>query len=101
MIDKIPIANLNKVFDNRSRLWVMSVLSVNKSLSFNELKNLLQLTDGNLASLLKTLEEHNYISTMKGFVGRKTNTIYSITRKGKEALKSHLDILALLQKAID
>jgi DNA-binding MarR family transcriptional regulator len=90
--------NTGKVFDNRYRLRIMSVLAVNKSCSFNELKELLQLTDGNLASALKTLEEHNYISVMKGFIGKKTNTIFSITPEGKAALKEYFDFMERLIK---
>ncbi|MDR2809174.1 MAG: transcriptional regulator [Tannerellaceae bacterium] len=86
----------DKVFDNRYRLRIMSVLAVNKSYSFNELKDLLQLTDGNLASALKVLEESRYISVMKGFVGKKTNTIYSITQAGKTALKEYFDFMEQL-----
>jgi DNA-binding MarR family transcriptional regulator len=72
----------------------MAALSVNKSLSFNELKETLQITDGNLASHIKILEENNYVSVMKGFIGRKTNTLYAVTTVGKKAFKQHLNALA-------
>jgi DNA-binding MarR family transcriptional regulator len=72
----------------------MAALSVNKSLSFNELKETLQVTDGNLASHIKILEENNYISVMKGFIGRKTNTLYAVTTAGKKAFMQHLEVLA-------
>ena len=94
MTEKNLIGNLNKVFDNRLRLGIMAALSVNKSLSFNELKEILQVTDGNLASHIKLLEENNYISEMKGYIGRKTNTLYAVTTAGKEAFKQHLNVLA-------
>ena len=90
---KNPIAHLNKVFDSRIRLGIMSALLVNDEVNFNELKELIQVTDGNLASHLKTLEEQEYIKVHKGFVGRKTNTTYSVTKAGEKAFKTHLDAL--------
>jgi DNA-binding MarR family transcriptional regulator len=89
-----PIKNLNKIFDHRVRLGVMSILAVNKTFSFNDLKELLQVTDGNLASHIKILEENNYLSVIKGFIGRKPNTLYAITQEGKKALKRHIGTLA-------
>ncbi|HSZ84837.1 MAG TPA: transcriptional regulator [Puia sp.] len=87
---KNPIDNLNKVFDSRIRLGVMSVLLVNEEINFNDLKELLKVTDGNLASHLANLEENGYIKVRKGFIGRKTNTTYSITKAGEKAFKEHL-----------
>lgn len=71
----------------------MSVLSVNTNYDFNSLKELLQVTDGNLASHLKALEKEEYISVFKSFVGRKPNTQYAATQKGKDAFKKHLQAL--------
>ena len=71
----------------------MSVLAVNTSYDFNSLKELLQITDGNLASHLKGLEKEEYISITKSFIGRKPNTQYAITKKGKAAFKKHLQAL--------
>ena len=85
-----PIDNLNKIFDSRIRLGVMSVLLVNEETNFNELKELLKVTDGNLASHLANLEEKGYLKVKKGFIGRKTNTTYSITKAGEKAFKEHL-----------
>lgn len=90
---KNPIENLNKVFDSRIRLGIMSSLMVNEEVNFNQLKEIVEVTDGNLASHLKTLEENGYIKVQKGFIGRKTNTTYSVTRAGEKAFKSHLDAL--------
>ena len=90
---KNPIENLNKLFDSRIRLGIMSALMVNTAVNFNELKELLGITDGNLASHLKTLEESVFIKVQKGFIGRKTNTTYSITRPGEKAFKQHLEAL--------
>ena len=88
-----PIENLNKIFDSRIRLGIMSALMVNTDVNFNELKELLDITDGNLASHLKTLEENAFIKVQKGFIGRKTNTSYSITKLGEKSFKQHLDAL--------
>jgi DNA-binding MarR family transcriptional regulator len=87
------IENLNKIFDSRIRLGIMSALMVNAEVNFNELKELLSITDGNLASHLKTLEESGYIKMQKGFIGRKTNTTYSVTKAGEKAFKTHLTAL--------
>src|SRR6476661_5622467 len=75
-----PIAGLNKIFDNRIRLGVMSIVMVNEDVNFNDLKQMLEVTDGNLATHLQTLEENGFIKVQKGFVGRKTNTTYSVTK---------------------
>ena len=90
---KNPIEQLNKIFDSRVRLGIMSALIINTESNFNELKELIEVTDGNLASHLKTLEDNNYIKVEKGFIGRKTNTTYSITKLGSKAFRMHLDAL--------
>lgn len=95
---KNPISDLNKIFDSRIRLGVMSVLVVNDAISFNDLKQMLELTDGNLASHLNTLEQAQFIKVNKGFIGRKTNTTYTITNLGKMAFKAHLDALEKMIK---
>jgi len=87
------ILNLNKAFDNKVRLGIMSALVVNDEVNFNSLKEILQITDGNLASHLKTLEEYGYITIQKSFIGKKTNTAYSATKEGVKAFKAHLNIL--------
>ena len=87
------IENLNKIFDSRIRLGIMSALMVNAELNFNELKELLSITDGNLASHLKTLEDSAFMKVQKGFIGRKTNTTYSLTKAGEKAFKTHLTAL--------
>jgi DNA-binding HxlR family transcriptional regulator len=90
---KNPISGLNKIFDNRIRLGVMSVLIVNEEISFNDLKAMLEVTDGNLATHLATLEENGFIKVHKGFIGRKTNTTYSITKLGEREFKDHVKAL--------
>lgn len=97
---KNPIENLNKVFDSRVRLGIMSALMVNEEVNFNELKELIGVTDGNLASHMKTLEENTYIKVQKGFIGRKTNTTYSITKAGEKAFKQHLEALEKMIKSL-
>jgi DNA-binding MarR family transcriptional regulator len=88
-----PIAGLNKIFDNRIRLGVMSILMVNAEVSFNDLKSLLEVTDGNLATHLVNLEENGLIKVHKGFIGRKTNTTYSITKSGQKSFTDHIAAL--------
>ncbi|WP_313386349.1 transcriptional regulator [Chishuiella sp.] len=92
------LKKLNKVFDNRIRVGIMSALIMNEQISFKDLKDFLDLTDGNLASHLKNLEDNNYIVVHKGFIGRKTNTTYSITKLGKESFQEHLAYLEELIK---
>lgn len=90
---KTIISGLNKIFDSRIRLGIMAALSVNDFLDFNALKELLDITDGNLASHLKTLEKNELIGVRKQFVGRKPNTAYSITQSGKDMFQQHLNAL--------
>jgi DNA-binding HxlR family transcriptional regulator len=92
------IANLNKAFESRVRLGIMSVLMVNESVDFNSLKELLDVTDGNLASHLKALEGLDYIRSVKQFIGRKPNTQYEITENGKKSFADHLNALENLLK---
>jgi DNA-binding HxlR family transcriptional regulator len=90
---KAVISSLNKLFENRVRLGIMSVLTVNDSYDFNNLKETLGVTDGNLASHLKALEENMLIKVNKQFIGRKPNTSYSITEKGFTLFRSHIKAL--------
>jgi DNA-binding HxlR family transcriptional regulator len=90
---KNPIGKLQKVFESRIRLGIMSTLMVNNTLDFNALKELLELTDGNLASHLKALEQQEIIVVSKQFVGRKPSTTYMATDKGKDLFRQHLDAL--------
>ena len=87
------IAKLNRQFENRVRLGIMSVLMVNESVDFNSLKELLDTTDGNLASHLSSLEKSGLIEVHKQFIGRKPNTRYQATERGRMAFKEHLDYL--------
>ena len=97
---KNPISGLNKIFDNRVRLGVMSVLMVNEEISFNDLKSMLEVTDGNLATHLVTLEEEGFVKVHKGFIGRKTNTTYSVTKAGEKAFQQHIEALENMIKGM-
>tara|TARA_R110002167_G_scaffold94258_37_gene251849 strand:+ start:456 stop:746 length:291 start_codon:yes stop_codon:yes gene_type:complete len=90
------INNINKAFDHRIRLGIMSVLMVNDFADFNMLKELLEVTDGNLASHTKALEKEAYIMVEKQFIGRKPNTRYSATKLGKAEFQKHIDALEKL-----
>ena len=95
---KLALDNFDKAFENRIRLQAMSVLVANDSYDFNSLKELLQVTDGNLASHLKALEKEEYITVIKSFLGRKPNTRYQATKVGIAAFKKHLEALENLIK---
>lgn len=90
------IAALNKAFESRVRLGIMSILLVNDVVDFGTLKEQLQLTDGNMASHLSALEKAKYISVTKQFVGKKPNTTYAVTAEGRKAFSEHLDALEQL-----
>lgn len=90
------INQLNKEFESRVRLGMMSVLLVNEWVDFTEMKKLLEITDGNLASHSNALEKFNYIEIKKEFVGKKPKTSYRATSTGKEAFQEHLSGLEKL-----
>lgn len=85
-----------KAFDNVLRLRIMSVLMVNKWYDFNSFKELLQVTDGNLASHLKHLEQAEFLLVEKSFAGRKPLTSYAATEKGSAAFQAYLQFLEQL-----
>ncbi len=90
---KIDISGLNKFFENRIRLGLMSILIVNDSYDFNSLKAALGVTDGNLASHLRALEENGLIRVSKTFIGKKPNTSYTATETGEKLFRAHLKAL--------
>ena len=92
------LKDLNKAFENKIRLGIMSALVVNDYLDFNSLKNLLDATDGNLATHLKSLEKSLYITYKKEFLDRKPNTKYSITDEGRKAFVKHIKAIEHLLK---
>ena len=84
---------INKLFENRVRLAVMSLLMVEEEMDFGRLKEALQLTDGNLSSHAAKLEDAGYIEVEKKFVGKKPKTLYRATPAGRKAFQEHLDAL--------
>ena len=90
------LENINRLFENKVRLGIMSVLAVNETADFNSLKQLLDVTDGNLASHIAALEKAKYIKVNKSFIGKKPNTTYSASASGKKAFTEHLDALEQL-----
>ncbi|MFN0201032.1 MAG: winged helix-turn-helix domain-containing protein [Bacteroidia bacterium] len=94
------LEQLNKVFDSRVRLGIMSLLVINEKIDYNTLKETLSVTDGNLASHLASLEKAEYILVSKSFVGRKTQTTYQCTEKGKQAFAEHLNALEMIIKGM-
>ncbi|MBC8046695.1 MAG: transcriptional regulator [Fimbriimonadaceae bacterium] len=92
------IANLNKEFESRIRLGIMSALVVNDWMDFNAMKNMLDVTDGNLASHISALEKAKYIEVKKEFVGKKPRTSYRVTQPGRKAFTNHLNTLEQLIK---
>jgi DNA-binding MarR family transcriptional regulator len=92
------IHKINKAFENRIRLGIMSALMVNDSLDFVVLKELLDVTDGNLASHLNALEKKKYLMVRKRFIDKKPNTSYAVTREGETAFRAHLEVLEELIK---
>ena len=92
------IDRLNKAFESRVRLGVMALLAVNERLDHARLKELLDVTDGNLASHLSALEDKGYVRVHKRFIGRRPNTSYQVTAAGRKAFQAHLDALQRLIK---
>ena len=90
--------NMNKAFESRVRMGIMSILVVNDEIDFRMLKEIVQTTDGNIASHIAALEKIKYVVVQKRFIGKKPNTSYKATKKGKDAFAAHLDVLANLIK---
>jgi|SRR6185312_3272357 len=96
---KNQIEDLNKSFESRIRLGIMSILLVNDWVDFPTLKDMLKITDGNLASHIQALEKLQYVEVKKQFIGKKPNTSYAVTKQGRKAFNEHLDALEKLLKA--
>lgn len=90
---KLYLDNINKAFESKARLGIMSILMVNDAMDFVSIKGLLDLTDGNLASHARSLEDLGYIEITKQFVNRKPNTTFRITEQGRSAFLKHIDAL--------
>jgi DNA-binding MarR family transcriptional regulator len=98
---KYFIDTLNKAFESRIRLGIMSILMVNDKVDFAMLKDLLDITDGNMASHISGLEKLGYLKVTKQFIGKKPNTSYAATESGKAAFAEHVKALEkLLQTKI-
>jgi DNA-binding MarR family transcriptional regulator len=95
------ISRLNKAFESRIRLGIMSILMVNDWVEFSTLKEMLNITDGNLASHIAALEKVDYIQVKKQFIGKRPNTAYAATVQGRKAFRDHLDALEELIKNKD
>jgi DNA-binding MarR family transcriptional regulator len=91
---------LDRLIHERLRLGILSALSVNESLTFNELKKLLETTDGNLSVHARKLEEAGYVSCTKSFEGRMPRSDYKMTPAGRRALERYLDHMEALIQAM-
>jgi DNA-binding MarR family transcriptional regulator len=91
--------NLDRVIHERTRLAILSALAVNASLTFNELKDLLRATDGNLSVHARKLEDAGYIACTKSFAGRVPKTEYRLLPAGRRALENYLDHMEALIRA--
>jgi len=91
---------LDRLIHERLRLGILSALSVNESLTFNELKKLLETTDGNLSVHARKLEEAGYVSCTKTFEGRMPRSDYKMTPSGRRALERYLDHMEALIQAM-
>lgn len=96
---KVSFDDLHKAFESRIRLGIMSALAVNDSLDFSSLKEFLDVTDGNLATHIKKLEQEGFISVSKSFIDNKPNTRYAMTKEGKKAFDEHLSVLEQIIKS--
>ena len=95
-----PGAAPDRLIHQRTRLAIVSMLAVNPSLTFNELKEMLEATDGNLSVHARKLEEAGYIDCSKSFEGRVPKTEYRITSKGRRELERYLDHMESLIQAV-
>jgi DNA-binding HxlR family transcriptional regulator len=91
---------LDRLIHERLRLGIVSALAVNQRLTFNELKHLLQTTDGNLSVHARKLEEANYVACDKTFVGRVPRSVYRLTASGRRALDKYLVHMAAIIQAV-
>lgn len=92
--------SLDKTLEHRVRLQIMSVLVANESYDFKALRELLDVTDGNLATNIKALEREKYIAVQKSFIDRKPNTRYKATERGRMSFKKHLDAMEKLIRQV-
>jgi DNA-binding MarR family transcriptional regulator len=96
---KVSFDDLHKAFESRIRLGIMSALAVNDTLDFTSLKEFLDVTDGNLATHIKKLEQEGFIKVEKSFIDNKPNTKYTMTPRGKKSFEDHLNVLEQIIKS--
>lgn len=92
--------DLDRLIHERVRLGIVSALAVNETLSFNDLKALLQVTDGNLSAHARRLEDAGYLECTKGYEGRVPRTDYRLTAEGRAALQDYLAHMEGLIRAV-
>jgi DNA-binding MarR family transcriptional regulator len=90
------VKELDPVLESRMRVGILAILLNGDEVDFVRLRERLEATDGNLAKHLRRLEEAGYVEMRKGFIGRKPQTVYSITKAGKAALEKHVALLSKL-----
>jgi DNA-binding transcriptional ArsR family regulator len=95
-VSESSATNLDRLIHERTRLAIVSALAVNKSLTFNELKQLLRATDGNLSVHARKLEDAGYVTCSKSFDGRMPKTEYSLSAAGRRALEKYLNHMEAL-----
>jgi len=96
---EISVPDFDRVIHERTRLGIVSALAVNPSLTFNELKAILETTDGNVSVHARKLEEAGYLTTKKSFAGRMPRTEYALTAAGRRALEKYLNHMEALIRA--
>jgi DNA-binding MarR family transcriptional regulator len=98
--ESAPHQKFERLIHERSRLGIISALAVNESLTFNDLKNLMKTTDGNLSVHARKLEDAGYIACTKSFEGRMPKTEYKLTKAGRQALEQYLNHMEALIKTM-
>jgi DNA-binding HxlR family transcriptional regulator len=98
--ESAPHQKFERLIHERSRLGIISALAVNESLTFNDLKNLVKTTDGNLSVHARKLEDAGYIACTKSFDGRTPRTEYRLTKQGRTALEQYLNHMEALIKTM-
>lgn len=93
-----PFLQLDRVIHEKGRLAIMSALAATPQLSFTEMRDTLNMTDGNLTAHMRTLQEAGYVSVTKEFHGGRPLTTFSLTTPGKKAFSSYIDLLEQIVK---
>ena len=99
IVEKTSIPDFDRVIHEKTRLAIVSALAVNDRLSFNELKEIVQTSDGNISVHARRLEEANYVTSKKSFEGRVPHTDYALTAAGRRAFERYLGHMEALIKA--